>query len=118
MAKGLTTAASWSSGWAGSGPRWPWNCRRGHEVLAVDDRLVQDQSDEITHAAVDATSVAALRQIGAPEFDVAVVGIGNASKPASSPPGCWSTSASATSGPRPTPGARPDPGTRRRQHVV
>jgi trk system potassium uptake protein len=53
--------------------------RRGTEVLAVDSdaRLVQRQSDEITHAAVaDTTDSEALRQLGVPDYERAVVGIG------------------------------------------
>jgi trk system potassium uptake protein TrkA len=53
--------------------------RLGHEVLAVDmsTELVQEYSDRLTHVAqVDATSPAAMRQIGAHEFDIAVVAIG------------------------------------------
>lgn len=53
--------------------------RLGHEVLAVDMsyELVQEWSDRLTHAVqVDATSVSAMRQIGAHEVDVAVVAIG------------------------------------------
>jgi len=53
--------------------------RRGTEVLAIDSdaRLVQRQSDEITHAAVaDTTDPEALRQLGVPDYERAVVGIG------------------------------------------
>jgi len=53
--------------------------RLGHDVLAVDTsfELVQEYSDRLTHVAqVDATSVSAMRQIGAHEVDVAVVAIG------------------------------------------
>jgi trk system potassium uptake protein TrkA len=53
--------------------------RLGHEVLAVDmsTELVQEWSDRLTHVVqVDATSAAAMRQIGAHEFDLAVVAIG------------------------------------------
>jgi trk system potassium uptake protein len=53
--------------------------RLGHEVLAVDMNadLVQEWSDRLTHVAqVDATSEAAMRQLGAHEFDMAVVAIG------------------------------------------
>ena len=53
--------------------------RLGHDVLAVDmsTELVQEYSDRLTHVAqVDATSPAAMRQIGAHEFDIAVVAIG------------------------------------------
>jgi trk system potassium uptake protein len=51
----------------------------GHEVLAVDTdpRLVQKYADKLTHVVeVDSTSDEALRQIGAHEFSLAVVGIG------------------------------------------
>lgn len=50
------------------------------EVLAVDrdTATVQRRSDEFTHVvAADATDSEALRQIGAEQFDVAVVGIGS-----------------------------------------
>ncbi len=51
----------------------------GHEVLAVDERadIVQRYASEFTHViAADSTDTEALRQIGAEQFDVAVVGIG------------------------------------------
>jgi trk system potassium uptake protein len=51
----------------------------GHDVLAVDMSfdLVQQYSDRLTHVTqVDATSEAAMRQIGAHEVDIAVVAIG------------------------------------------
>lgn len=54
--------------------------RLGHEVLGVDARmeLVQEFSGQLTHVVqADATSEAALRQIGAPDLDVAVVAIGD-----------------------------------------
>ena len=54
--------------------------RRGTEVLAIDsdDRLVQRQSDEITHSAVaDTTDPEALRQLGVADYERAVVGIGD-----------------------------------------
>jgi trk system potassium uptake protein TrkA len=54
--------------------------RLGHEVLAVDARmeLVQEFSGQLTHVVqADATSEAALRQIGASDLDVAVVAIGD-----------------------------------------
>jgi len=54
--------------------------RRGTEVLAIDSdaRLVQRQSDEITHSAVaDTTDPEALRQLGVPDYERAVVGIGD-----------------------------------------
>lgn len=53
--------------------------RVGHEVLGVDSdaHLVQEWSGQLTHVVeTDATSEAAMRQIGAAEFDAAVVGIG------------------------------------------
>jgi trk system potassium uptake protein len=53
--------------------------RLGHEVLAVDmsSQLVQEWSDRLTHVVqADATSEAAMRQLGAPDFDRAVVAIG------------------------------------------
>lgn len=49
------------------------------EVLAVetDARLVQEYADRLTHVVeADATSEAALRQLGAEDFDEAVVAIG------------------------------------------
>ncbi|KQY58783.1 potassium transporter [Aeromicrobium sp. Root495] len=51
----------------------------GHEVLAVDERpeIVQRYASDFTHVvAADTTDTEALRQIGAEQFDVAVVGIG------------------------------------------
>jgi len=51
----------------------------GHDVLAVDERteIVQKFSDDFTHVvAADATDTEALRQIGAEQFDRAVIGIG------------------------------------------
>lgn len=51
----------------------------GHEVMAVDASaaLVQQYSDQLTHAVeADATSEAAMRQLGAADFDRAVVAIG------------------------------------------
>ena len=53
--------------------------RLGHEVMAVDSRhsLVQEWSDRLTHVVqADATSEAAMRQLGVPSFRVAVVAIG------------------------------------------
>ena len=53
--------------------------RLGHEVLAVDanHRLVQEWSDRLTHVVqADATSEAAMRQLGVQTFSVAVVAIG------------------------------------------
>jgi trk system potassium uptake protein TrkA len=52
----------------------------GREVLAVDDdaELVQRLAETVTHAVqVDATSLAALEQIGARDFDIAVVAVGS-----------------------------------------
>ena len=51
----------------------------GHEVLAVDrdHGIVQSYAGRLTHVVeVDTTSEDAMRQIGAPEFDCAVVAIG------------------------------------------
>jgi len=53
--------------------------RLGHEVLAIDTRteLVQTWSSRLTHVAqADGTSEAAMRQLGADQFKVAVVAIG------------------------------------------
>jgi len=53
--------------------------RLGHEVLAVDasHQLVQEYSGQVTHAVeADATSAAALRQLGAQDFQTAIVAIG------------------------------------------
>lgn len=53
--------------------------RLGHEVLAVDASaaLVQEWSDRLTHVVqTDATNEAAMRQLGADSFDMAVVAIG------------------------------------------
>jgi trk system potassium uptake protein TrkA len=54
--------------------------RLGHEVLAVDAdlELVQEWSTRLRHVTqVDATSESAMRQLGAEQFDIAVVGIGD-----------------------------------------
>ena len=54
--------------------------RMGHEVLGVDQNadLVQRMSDQLTHVVqADTTDVDALRQLGAADFDRAVVGIGS-----------------------------------------
>ncbi|MBK1785013.1 potassium channel family protein [Prauserella cavernicola] len=51
----------------------------GCEVLGIDSdpKLVQKLSDELTHTAVaDTTDAEAMGQLGVPEFDRAVVGIG------------------------------------------
>lgn len=53
--------------------------RLGHDVLAVDrtPSLVQEWSGRLTHVVeADSTSEDALRQVGAGEFHVAIVGIG------------------------------------------
>lgn len=53
--------------------------RLGHEVLAVehDGERVQEWSGRLTHVVeADATSEEAMRQIGAADFDIAVVAIG------------------------------------------
>ena len=54
--------------------------RLGHEVLAVDTdlELVQEWSTRLRHVTqADATSESAMRQLGAEQFDIAVVGIGD-----------------------------------------
>ena len=54
--------------------------KAGHEVLAVekDATLVQEWSGQLTHVVkADATSEAAMRQVGAQDFALAVVAIGN-----------------------------------------
>jgi trk system potassium uptake protein TrkA len=54
--------------------------RLGHEVLAIDSSMdrVQEFAGVLTHVVqTDATSEAALLQIGAPDLDVAVVAIGS-----------------------------------------
>lgn len=53
----------------------------GSEVLAIDTdpKLVQEWSDKLTDVReADATSVSTMRQLGAADFDVAVVAIGSA----------------------------------------
>jgi len=53
--------------------------RLGHEVLAIDrnSSLVQDWSGRLTHVVeADSTNEESLRQVGAADFTVAVVGIG------------------------------------------
>ncbi len=53
--------------------------RLGHEVLAIDTNpaLVQEWSGRLTHVVeADSTSEEALRQVGASDFPIAVVGIG------------------------------------------
>jgi trk system potassium uptake protein TrkA len=54
--------------------------RLGREVLAIDEdeRLVQKWSERVTHTVqADAKNVEALRQIGAGDFQVAVVAVGS-----------------------------------------
>lgn len=54
--------------------------RMGHEVLAIDEsqELVQKFSDELRYVVqADTTDVDALRQLGAADFERAVVGIGS-----------------------------------------
>lgn len=54
--------------------------RLGHEVLAVDTdgQRVQEWADRLTHVVqADSTNATAMRQIGAADFDVAVVAIGS-----------------------------------------
>jgi trk system potassium uptake protein TrkA len=58
--------------------------RLGHDVLAVDrdEAVVNDIAPEVTHALqLDATDVDALRGIGAPEFDHAIVAISGNAEP-------------------------------------
>lgn len=53
----------------------------GHDVLAIDtdERLVQETMGQVTYAVRgDATNEAVLRELGAPDFDIAVVAIGSA----------------------------------------
>ena len=53
---------------------------RGHEVLAIDEdeKRVQEIMSGVTYAAqADITNEAALRELGVPNFDVAVVGVGS-----------------------------------------
>jgi trk system potassium uptake protein TrkA len=53
--------------------------RLGHEVMAVErnPELVQEWSGRLTHVVeADSTNIDALKQIGAPEFEKAVVGVG------------------------------------------
>jgi trk system potassium uptake protein TrkA len=52
----------------------------GREVLAVDDDpdLVQEWADQVTHTVqADATQIEALRQLGATDFQIAVVAVGS-----------------------------------------
>lgn len=54
--------------------------RLGHQVLAVDHdaEIVQRWADQLTHVVqADVTDEASLRQIGAEQFDIAVVGVGD-----------------------------------------
>lgn len=53
--------------------------RLGHDVLAIENnpKLVQEWAGRLTHVVeADATSIDALKQLGAKEFKIAVVGIG------------------------------------------
>jgi trk system potassium uptake protein len=53
--------------------------RLGHEVLGIDEDLaiVQQWADRLTHVVqADSTDEAALRQLGVPDLDRAIVGIG------------------------------------------
>ncbi len=53
---------------------------QGHDVLAVDkdESKVQEVSGQVTHAAqADITNEAVLRELGVPNFDIAVVGVGS-----------------------------------------
>jgi trk system potassium uptake protein TrkA len=52
----------------------------GREVLGIDsdEKLVQNISDKLTHVIqADSTDEAALRELGIPDFDSAVVAIGS-----------------------------------------
>lgn len=54
--------------------------RLDHEVLAIEKepQLVQKWADRVTHVVeADATSIEALKQIGAEQFDAAVVAVGD-----------------------------------------
>ncbi len=51
--------------------------RLGHEVLAVDSdpELVEEWTGQLAHVVqADSTSESAMRQLGAEQFDIAVVG--------------------------------------------
>ena len=80
MAKGLHTGAVLVVGLGRFGSALAEDLQRlGHDVLAVDASfdLVQEWADRLTHVSqADATSVTAMRQIGAHEVDIAVVAIG------------------------------------------
>ena len=80
MAKGLHTGTVLVVGLGRFGSALAEDLQRlGHDVLAVDASfdLVQQWADRLTHVSqADATSVTAMRQIGAHEVDVAVVAIG------------------------------------------
>jgi trk system potassium uptake protein TrkA len=80
LAKGLHTGAVLVVGLGRFGSALAEDLQRlGHDVLAVDASfdLVQQWADRLTHVSqADATSVTAMRQIGAHEVDVAVVAIG------------------------------------------
>ena len=55
-------------------------CQVGHEVLAIDqdEKKVQAIISQVTHGAqADITNEAALKELGVPNFDVAVVGVGS-----------------------------------------
>jgi trk system potassium uptake protein TrkA len=80
LAKGLHSGAVLVVGLGRFGSALAEDLQRlGHDVLAVDMNfdLVQQYSDRLTHVTqADATSQAAMRQIGAHEVDIAVVAIG------------------------------------------
>jgi trk system potassium uptake protein TrkA len=53
--------------------------RLGHEVLAIErnPKIVQEWAGRLTHVVeADATNIDALKQLGVPDFKIAVVGIG------------------------------------------
>lgn len=80
MAKGIHSGAVLVVGLGRFGSALAEDLQRlGHDVLAVDATasLVQEWSDRLTHVVqADATNEAAMRQLGAANFDVAVVAIG------------------------------------------
>ena len=80
MAKGIHSGAVLVVGLGRFGSALAETLQRlGHDVMAVDasGALVQEWSDRLTHVVqVDATNEAAMRQLGADNFDMAVVAIG------------------------------------------
>ncbi len=79
--------------------------RLDREVLAIDTNLelVQKWSERVTHAVqADTRNIDALRQIGAQDFQVAVVAVGSSIEPRCSSPLTSSTSRCRRSGRRPS----------------